>query len=139
VLLFADQREDGHVSGAGENFHCWVEADGWMIDFMAPAFADRARDLSVSPKVWQRPLSAMASSINDLDRSGDLFCRHEPQAMARHFAEWPKHAAIGYLALVAAKWFRKLPKHMPASISIAASSGDTRDVPLVGRALEGAC
>ncbi len=39
-VLFADHREDGAVSGAGENFHCWVEADGWAIDFMAPAFAD---------------------------------------------------------------------------------------------------
>lgn len=30
--------------------------------------------------------------------------------MARNFAEWQKHAAIGDLASVAAKWFRKSPK-----------------------------
>ncbi|HCJ73685.1 MAG TPA: DUF2026 domain-containing protein, partial [Agrobacterium sp.] len=66
VLLFADHRDDGYVTGAGENFHCWIEADGWAIDFMAPAFADSARGLSVPAKMFQRPLSAMASSINDL-------------------------------------------------------------------------
>lgn len=137
VLLFADHREDGYVSGAGENFHCWVEVNGWMIDFMAPAFADGAPNRSISPKMWQRPLASMAQSINDLDRSGDFFCRHEPQAMARNFAEWQKHAAIGDLASVAAKWFRKSPKQMSTSISLEASSGQTRGVPLVGHTLEG--
>ena len=22
-----------------EEFHCWVEVDGWLIDFMAPSFS----------------------------------------------------------------------------------------------------
>lgn len=47
VLLFADHREDGYVTGAGENFHCWVEADGWAIDFMAPAFSEGTDALAV--------------------------------------------------------------------------------------------
>ena len=75
VLLFADHREDGYVTGAGENFHCWVEADGWAIDFMAPAFSQGSDALSVPAKMFQRPLSAMSASINDLGQSGDFFYR----------------------------------------------------------------
>jgi len=137
LLLFADHREDGYVTGAGENFHCWVEAEGWMIDFMAPAFPQSAGDPSLPSRMLQQPLSSMAASINDLHTSGDFCCQHEPQAMARNFADWQKHAAIGDLASVAAKWFRKAPRQMPGSISIEAGKGDTRTVPLVGNMLSG--
>jgi hypothetical protein len=138
VVLFADHRDDGYVTGAGENFHCWVEAGGWAIDFMAPAFPQSTNTLSVPSRMFQKPLSAMAASINDLGSSGDFFYRHEQDAMARRFSDWQKHAVIGDLATVAAKWFRKSPKQMPASLSIERQKGEASTVPLVGQMLSGA-
>jgi hypothetical protein len=138
LILFADHRDDGHVTGAGENFHCWVEADGWVIDFMAPAFPQAAKELSVSSKMFQRPLSAMAPSINDLETSGDFFYKSEPEATARRFADWRKQAMIGDLASIAAGWFRKSPKHMQASISTSDSTGKSSLIPLSGNSLTGA-
>lgn len=137
LMLFADHREDGHVTGAGENFHCWVEADGWAIDFMAPAFPQTAPDLSVPAKMFQRPLSAMAAGINDLTASGDFFYQPEPDAMARRFADWHKHAAIGDLASVAAGWFRKSPRQMPATLSVSDRDGKARAIALSGNMLAG--
>ncbi|WFU06574.1 DUF2026 family protein (plasmid) [Rhizobium sp. CB3171] len=137
-VLFADHREDGYVSGAGENFHCWVEADGWAIDFMAPAFSERAAGLAVPSKMFQRPLSAMAPSINDLLHSGDFFYHSEPEAMTLRFADWREHPMIGDLATVATNWFRKSPKQMQASITVRDQQGKTRIVPLVGNLLAGA-
>jgi hypothetical protein len=136
-ILFADHREDGYVTGAGDNFHCWVEADGWAIDFMAPAFAESARELSVPSKMFQRPLSSMASTINDLGQSGDFFYQSEPEATARRFADWRSHAMIGDLATIAANWFRKSPRQMPASISVGGQDGTARSIPLIGNALVG--
>lgn len=138
VILFADHREDGFVTGAGENFHCWVEADGWAIDFMAPAFSESAKELSVSSKMFQRPMSDMAISINEIEKSGDFFYLSEPEATARRFAEWRKHAMIGDLATIAAKWFRKSPRQIPSSISIEGQHGAIKEVPLVGNSLVGA-
>ncbi|ENN84697.1 hypothetical protein RHSP_68624 [Rhizobium freirei PRF 81] len=138
VLLFADHREDGYVTGAGDNFHCWVEADGWAIDFMAPAFAETARELGIASKMFQRPLTAMAPSINDLSGSGDFFYQSEPAAMARRFADWHKHAVIGDLAGIASNWFRKSPKQMQPSISVNDRQGKLRDLPLTGSSLIGA-
>lgn len=138
LILFADHREDGHVTGAGENFHCWVEADGWAIDFMAPAFAEAAHGLSVPSKMFQRPLSDMAVSINDLAQSGDFYYKSEPEATARRFADWRKHAMIGDLASVAAGWFRKSPRQMQSSISVVDQSDKSTTIPLVGHALRGA-
>jgi len=138
VVLFADHREDGYVTGTGENFHCWVEAQGWVFDFMAPTFPQRMNDMSLPARMFQKPLSAMAASINDLDRSGDFFYRHEQEAMARRFADWQKHAAIGDLATVAAKWFRKSPKQMLPSLSVEHQNGGTKNIPLAGNTLSGA-
>ncbi|AYD04164.1 DUF2026 family protein [Neorhizobium sp. NCHU2750] len=137
TILFADHREDGYVTGTGENFHCWVEAEGWMIDFMAPALPQAAGNIALPSRMLQKPMSGMASSINHLDKSGDFFCKHEQEAMARNFSDWQKHAMIGDMASVAAKWFRKSPKQMPSSISIEEGDGNARTVPLIGNTLSG--
>jgi hypothetical protein len=137
LLLFADHREDGYVTGAGENFHCWVEADGWAIDFMAPAFPQSVEGISLPSKMFQRPLSAMAASVNALGQSGDFFYQAEPDAMAGRFADWHQQGAIGDLAAIAARWFRRAPKQMPASISVENQDGQQRQVPLTGHLLSG--
>ncbi|SCX06205.1 DUF2026 family protein [Agrobacterium rosae] len=137
LILFADHRDDGHVTGAGENFHCWVEADGWAIDFMAPTFTQAARDLSVPSKMFQKPLSSMAPSINDLAKSGDFFYKSEPEASARRFADWRKQAMIGDLATIAAGWFRKSPKQMQTSISVSDNKGQSSIIPMSRNSLVG--
>ncbi|EHS53395.1 protein of unknown function DUF2026 [Rhizobium sp. PDO1-076] len=137
LILFADHRDDGHVTGAGENFHCWVEADGFAIDFMAPAFSESGRELSLPSKMFQKPLSAMADDINALSQSGDFFYQSEPEASARRFAAWRGQTMIGDLATVAAQWFRKSPKHMASAISSKDPRGKLREIPLTGNALSG--
>lgn len=137
-ILFADHRPDGYVSGAGENFHCWVESDDWAIDFMAPAFRESAPDLALPAKMFQRPLSSMAASVNDLNQSGDFFHQSEPEAANRRFADWKKQSMIGDLAIVATNWFRKSPKQMQSSITVRDQSGKSTTVPLVGNSLVGA-
>lgn len=137
MLLFADHREDGYVTGAGESFHCWIEADGWAIDFMAPAFSETASALGVPSKMFQRPISAMASSINDLNHSGSFLYQSEPEATADRFADWQKLPMIGDLASIAVKWFRRSPKQMLPSISVGDQKGNLKAVPLVGNPLAG--
>lgn len=137
-ILFADQRNDGYVSGAGENFHCWVEADDWAIDFMTPTFSQSTPGLAIPPKMFQRPLSSMRPSINDLSQSGDFFYRSEPDATSRRFTDWRKNPMIGDLASLAANWFRKSPRKMQASITVRHQGGKSSTVPLIGNALVGA-
>lgn len=137
VILFADHREDGYVTGAGENFHCWVEVDGWVIDFMAPALSESAAHLSVEAKMFQRPLEAMASNINELNHSGDFFLQSEDDAAKRRFADWHKQPMIGDLASIAAKWFRKAPKVITPEIAVSDHTGKKSVLRLQGNALSG--
>jgi hypothetical protein len=138
VVLFADHRDDGYVTGAGDNFHCWVEVDGWAIDFMVPAFRESAEHLNVPSKMFQRPLDAMAASINDITNSGDFFYQSEGEAAKRRFADWHKQPMIGDLASIAAKWFRKAPKVITQDIAVSDHTGKKSTLKLQGNALNGA-
>ncbi|HEX7895912.1 MAG TPA: DUF2026 family protein, partial [Terriglobales bacterium] len=89
-------------------------------------------------KMFQRPLSSMAPSINDLKRSGDFFYHSEPDATNRRFADWHKQPMIGDLASVATNWFRKSPRKMQSSITVRDQRGQTNVVPLIGNSLVGA-
>ncbi|MGE7367986.1 DUF2026 family protein [Neorhizobium sp. NPDC001467] len=137
LMLFADHREDGFVTGAGDHFHCWVEAEGWAIDFMAPAFPQTAPDLNLPARMFQRPLTDMAGDINQLTQSGDFYYQAEAAAMSRRFADWHSQGAIGDLASIAAGWFRKSPRQMPASLSLSDRDGVSRVVALAGNGLSG--
>lgn len=135
IMLFADQKEDGFITGDGENFHCWIEADGWTIDFMAPAFTLNSTPLPA--KMLQKPLSAMAADINSLNAPGDFFYASAPQATARRFAGWKDANAIGDLARLAEIWFRKAPKKMMPSMTVAGEFGEKKLVQLTGKVLVG--
>jgi Protein of unknown function (DUF2026) len=114
-----------------------VEADGFALDFMAPAFADAITTAPVASRMFQKPLSAMAGSINDLTSSGGFFYRSEPEAMARRFADWKAEGMIGDLAAIASQWFRPSPKKMQAALSVSDHSGAKRSIALTGHALVG--
>ncbi|MBT9368288.1 DUF2026 family protein [Rhizobium sp. CSW-27] len=137
IVLFADHRDDGYVTGAGETFHCWVEAEGFVLDFMAPAFPQAVKTAEVPARMFQKPVSAMAASINDLGQSGDFFLHAEPEAMARRFADWRGQGLIGDLASIASQWFRPSPKKMQAALSLRDSAGTERAIPLSGNPLSG--
>lgn len=68
--------EDDMLIATPEAFHCWVECDGYAIDFMAPVFRENLNAAGMrhaTPrKMFQRPLSEMASSSAQLARDGAL-------------------------------------------------------------------
>jgi hypothetical protein len=135
VMLFADHKDDSYITGDGENFHCWIEADGWALDFMAPALS--ADGIAIPAKMFQKPLTAMASSVNELKASGDFFYASTPQATARRFAGWKDANAIGDLARLAEIWFRKAPKKMMPFMTVTDEYGNQKQVQLMGKVLMG--
>jgi Protein of unknown function (DUF2026) len=92
IMLFADQKEDGFITGDGENFHCWIEADGWAIDFMAPAFT--LNGMPLPAKMLQKTLTTMAADINSLNTSGDFFYVSAPLPAALQAGKTPAPSVI---------------------------------------------
>ncbi|MBE0580023.1 DUF2026 family protein [Devosia sp.] len=136
-LVMFGEMVDGGFTGDEDSFHCWLEADGWAIDFMAPAFATLNPSKAIPAKMFQRPLSAMARTLDDLKRPGDFFLRSSDFSTAKHMSVLTTRQAYEDMAEIAVQWFRKDPKKMSATIAIGDQSRRVKLVPLVGEPLRG--
>lgn len=90
VLYFADRDKSG-IGCSLHGFHCWLEADGWLIDFMAPKFVDMynaSSGKSISYRLnVQIPQSAIADHPSALNKRGDVCVLHVPDfsiELSRH-------------------------------------------------------
>jgi hypothetical protein len=88
VIVFGEETENG-FTGEEEAFHSWIEVDGWILDFMAPAFSqlNNCRS-SVPPKMFQKPLEKMSSSPFELVEPGDFYLEATPASTAKQY-EYP--------------------------------------------------
>lgn len=138
VIVFGEETETG-LTGGKDAFHFWVEADGWILDFMAPAFSQLSNGRSsIPPKMFQKPLSAMASSPHELVIPGDFYVESSPASTAKHMSILTQSMAYGDLAKICSTWFKKAPKKMLQEIGIADASGKQNAVSLSGKNLVGA-
>lgn len=79
VLCFGELTDAG-VTSSSEGFHCWVEADGWLLDFMAPNFGKLKNTyFTARPKMFQKRLSDMAGHPNEMSHAGEFFFHHNPE------------------------------------------------------------
>lgn len=126
VLTYARFEDDGVVSDY-ESFHCWVECDGWAIDFMAPLFGDLLREqkrpVNAPPQMFQRPLSTMTPIGEPSAEPGDfLLLPNRPltnDVLRRAMAK----PATGDLAEVCTHWYRPAPQPMQPSLMMGSDDG----------------
>lgn len=126
VLTYARFEDDGVVSDY-ESFHCWVECDGWAIDFMAPLFGDIMREqkraVQAPPRMFQSPLSAMTPIGEPFAQPGDfLLLPNRPltnDVLRRAMAK----PATSDLAKVCTHWYRPTPQPMQPSLMMASDDG----------------
>lgn len=119
--------EDDMLISTPDAFHCWIQCDGYAIDFMAPVFRENLQSAGISAtiarKMFQRPLAQMASSSAELicDGAFSLFPDAErTQAMIENFET---KATSGDLANVCSNWYRRPPKRMSETIDMANDLG----------------
>jgi len=137
-LLFGKVAADGYVSAEPDGFHCWIEADGWLIDFMAPAFGRLLPGQEAIPaKMLQKKLSLMADSPSSLQSSGDFFLGKDGRLTVELTQKMASVPMYGDLGDIAAMWFKKSPKKMAASVGVGGISTGLRAVALSGETLVG--
>lgn len=137
VLCFGEATESG-VTGAQQNFHCWIEAKGWVIDFMAPAFpALLGPNTHLEPRMFQKRHSDMVSNINDMKSPGDFFLApvdYLTEERLKHFWEFPIY---GDIAKICAQWFTKNPKKIRPQIGMMDNNGEVVALKLSGPSVRG--
>ena len=133
--------EDGMLVSSAEAFHCWVQCDGYAIDFMAPIFRENLQAAGISSpvtrKMFQRPLAEMVESSAGLDSDGafSLFPSSErTQAMIENFEA---KASSGDLANICSHWYRRPPKRISETLDMANDLGKVERLTLHGPEVSG--
>lgn len=128
-----------------DRFHCWIEAEGWVIDPMAPLFDEMLDELldpmpvdkapakrqgtSLPRFMFQKPEVADPAAVK-LDLPGAYL--HIPNerlttTLIQGFTENPAYTG---LIQVADPWYARPPRKMAPRIGIEDRQGNTKEVPL---------
>lgn len=130
------------VDSNSDAFHCWVQADGYVMDFMAPVYqellAAAGHTLMVPRLMFQKPLTSMAESPTALHVPGDF--RLEPNlALTRELLQqFMNKPALNNLSQVCVDWYQKPPKALGTDLSLHGEAGEEGKIRLSKLQLSGA-
>ena len=121
ILAFGEY-QSGHLQSNDRQHHWWVEADGWIIDFMAPLFPvlvkRSGKEAHIKPWMMQKPMHKVKKTLSAVQNKGDfLLVKNDPlasQKMSQMVTE-KAHIQRGKLAL---DWFVKTPKKMSSPLTV---------------------
>ena len=113
AILFGEKIGD-EVTSSITGFHCWVECDGWAIDFMAPLFSEIAKQRGASslpsPKMFQKPMEKMEGDLASLRGAGDFFYGYNTELLVNRFEYMSSRNAYSDLAEICSTWYKKRTK-----------------------------
>ena len=131
---------EGVVTSNEDRFHCWIDCDGMIIDFMSPLFQESIKiyghEIRVPRKMFQKRVEHMAPSINHLHEEGDFYLLANPNLTMSVFNSFNNKLANGDLAQVCLDWFEKPPRALN-NISMKDDLGNIHSLSLKGSPIEG--
>ena len=138
-IAFGKKLNNGRLSGEYESFHCWIEVNGWVVDFMTPAFRDLPNvSAKVPSKIFQKPLTEMATSYNDIKKVGGFYLESaQKESTIKHMAILSTSRAYKDLESICVQWFKKEPEKILPGIITTDAKGAPRAVLLHGFTAEG--
>jgi Protein of unknown function (DUF2026) len=133
--------EHNMLVSAPDAFHCWVQCGGYAIDFMAPLFPDKLKAAGISApisrKMFQRPLTDMASSFQDLAHEG-AFALLPDARRTRAIPEYIEaNACAADLAHICCHWYRPPPERISETLDIVDNIGQLEHLQLSGPRITG--
>ena len=134
--------KDGEkIIADAQHFHCWVEADGWIIDFCAPLFDAMApatqKGARIPPFMFQKPVIADANAVSLETAGAYLHLANDrlTTSLLKTFAQKHAHAD---LVRICDQWYARPPKKIAPSVGIEDETGQATIVSLSPLRLEGA-
>lgn len=143
VAVYQLDNDDGSkiIVDEATSFHCWVEVEGWFIDFMAPSFSafdiTTENGLKVDSKMMQKPLSSMSASIEELKQAGDFYLAPQNAILADKYSVIKNTPVFGDLADVCSHWYNKPPKAIIDNMVIEDQDGALTSIALQGELVVG--
>ncbi|RYU68138.1 DUF2026 domain-containing protein [Aliivibrio finisterrensis] len=131
------------LSSSQDEFHTWVEVDGWLIDFMAPEFPNVLKGIdatcNVQRKMMQKPLDSMVENADKLTKAGDFLLLPNMDVTNAIMANMEKKPAYIDLIEICSRWYNKKPSKMLKEIKTSDGKGHLRTINTNGiKSLSGA-
>ncbi|MFM8332925.1 MAG: DUF2026 family protein [Candidatus Methylumidiphilus sp.] len=141
VLCFG-QIYNSNLIASPTGFHCWILAEDYFIDFMAPNFPDllkrSGQSFSCKPKMMQKPLSKMAGAVDGLQKKGDYYFNISTEMTNNRMQYLLSSKAYLDLEDICINWYKKPPKNMAKHIQISDGKGNQNLISLTGKSVVGA-
>ena len=133
--------EHGQFVATAERFHCWVECEGWVVDFMAPLFdeslSEYGMEWSIPRRMFQRRASESGLEPRDLAQGASFVMREFAERTRAMHAAFDTQAASGDLCRICTYWYRRAPKRMESQLDIGDDAGAVIRLELHGPAIVG--
>jgi len=115
-------------------FHCWVQCEGVVLDFMAPVFqellAAAGHAVSVPRQMFQKELSRMCVGPQSLTQAGDFFLESNLALTRDLLQQFMSKAALSNLSQVCLDWYRKPPKELDSDLVMQGAEGPGTSIKL---------
>ena len=133
--------ENSELTATPVEFHCWVECDGFAIDFMSPIFRENLQaarlTTAVPRRMFQKPLAAMSPTLPQYFSSEGMFhlapSLENTETMIKNF-----DASKADLAALCVHWYRRPPTPMNEYLDIQDDLGRITHLKLHGPDISGA-
>jgi len=117
----------GTLQSSHSQHHWWVEADGWMLDFMAPLFpvlVKRAgKEAKVEPWMMQKSMAKVKKSLASVNQQGDFLLLENNSLGSLKMSQMVTEKAYIQRGKLALDWFVKTPKKMPSPLQVTYKDG----------------
>lgn len=141
AVSFADMYAQGNPT-KGAAFHCWIECDDFVVDFMAPLFREfiaAAGHLNNTPRrMFQKRRSAMAPSHATLEKEGDFHLIPSEQITREAKETFLRVPASRDLERICLHWYRKPPLEIDSTMVMQDNTGAVTRIHLAEMRVGGA-
>lgn len=133
VLVFAENDSSG-IRSSESGFHCWVEAEDYIIDFQAPIFKEilaRSRPVNtLERKAMQMRIDTSSPSLDSFALTGTHW--HEKNlelttSLLNNF--YSKLANLDFIE-ISKQWYKMSPKDISRTLQIGDQNGRIKSVAL---------
>lgn len=151
VMLIDDEQRNalsfatlnnGSLESTRTAFHAWVGCNGYVVDFMAPLFpiacAAASRPFEAPCRMFQKPMTTMASSHEHLDEPGDFHLLPNAELTADLVQSFFRRPAGSDLVNICRHWYRRPPKAIAPEMMMRDDLGAVTRIKLKSSPVSGA-
>ena len=140
VLAFTDEI-NSNTPIQDNPFHCWIEAEGWFIDFTSPLFPEMLSFGNIAHKcrrkMFQKPLHEASGTIFELNTTGSFYFNPDPFLCTELIGGCTSDQYFVDLQQICVGWYKRPPHKMIETIRISNGRGNVKPATRTPITIEG--